>query len=253
MTSHATQNHQTDVACEIPERMAHPELDAFIQRALAKRPSDRFADASEMKKALEALPRPWFTRIGSARADEHARTLTRGPAVTVDMSGAAADGGAALARAGVPFEIVPGVSAAIAAPGLAGIPVTHRGVASGFVVVSGHAEPAYASVLGALPPDSVTVVVLMGTGERSGIRRTLQYAGWSANTPAALVVNASQPDQRVWTGTLATLDSPAAAVPAGDAGVIVIGRVVSLATATPFSLPFVSEETSWQPSTIQRR
>ena len=160
---------------------------------------------------------------------------------------------AALARAGVPFEIVPGVSVAIAAPGLAGIPVTHRGVASGFVVVSGHAETAYAGVLGALPPDSVTVIVLMGTGERTGIRQTLERAGWDANTPAALVVNASQPDQRTWIGTLATLDSPAAAVPPGDAGVIVIGRVVSLATATSFSLPFVSEERSWQPSTIQRR
>jgi uroporphyrin-III C-methyltransferase/precorrin-2 dehydrogenase/sirohydrochlorin ferrochelatase len=160
---------------------------------------------------------------------------------------------ARLARAGVPFEVVPGVSSAIAAPGLAGIPVTHRGMSSGFVVVSGHAESAYASVLGALPPVGVTVVVLMGTGERSGIRRTLQGAGWPADTPAALVVNASQPDQRVWIGRLAALDSPAADVPAGDAGVIVIGRVVSLATAPHFSLPFVSEETSWQPSTIQRR
>lgn len=160
---------------------------------------------------------------------------------------------AALARAGVPFEVVPGVSSAIAAPDLAGIPVTHRGMSSGFVVVSGHAESAYASLLGRLPPVGVTVIVLMGTGERSGIRRTLQRAGWAADTPAALVVNASQPDQRVWIGTLATLDSPAAAVPAGDAGVIVIGRVVSFATATHFSLPFVSEETSWQPSTIQRR
>ena len=160
---------------------------------------------------------------------------------------------AALAQAGVPFEVVPGVSSAIAGPGLAGIPVTHRGVSSGFVVVSGHSASSYASVLGALPPDSVTVVVLMGTGERVGIRRTLERAGWGADTPAALVVNASQPDQRVWTGTLATLDSPAADTPAGDAGVIVIGRVVSLATATHFSLPFVSEETSWQPSTIQRR
>ena len=51
---------------------------------------------------------------------------------------------AALARAGVPFEVVPGVSSAIAAPALAGIPVTHRGLSSGFVVVSGHAEAAYA-------------------------------------------------------------------------------------------------------------
>jgi uroporphyrin-III C-methyltransferase/precorrin-2 dehydrogenase/sirohydrochlorin ferrochelatase len=160
---------------------------------------------------------------------------------------------AALARAGVPFEVVPGVSSAIAAPALAGIPVTHRGVSSGFVVVSGHAEPAYAPLLGALPPDVATVVVLMGGGERAGIRRSLEHAGWTADTPAAIVTNASQPDQRVWTGTLATLEHADAGLLAGEAGVIVIGRVVSLATAPQFSLPFVSEETSWQPSTIQRR
>ena len=53
----------------------------------------------------------------------------------------------ALAAAGVPFEVVPGVTSAIAAPALAGIPVTHRGLASGFVVVSGHAEDAYRPVL----------------------------------------------------------------------------------------------------------
>ncbi len=160
---------------------------------------------------------------------------------------------AALARAGVPFEVVPGVSSAIAAPALAGIPVTHRGLSSGFVVVSGHAESAYSAVLGTLPPDTVTVVILMGARERSGIRRCLERAGWNPGTPAAIVTNASQPDQRVWIGTLATLDRSTPVALAGDAGVIVIGRVVSLATATHFSLPFVSEETSWQPSTIQRR
>lgn len=160
---------------------------------------------------------------------------------------------AALVRAGVPFEVVPGVSSALAAPALAGIPVTHRGVSSGFVVVSGHAEAAYAPVLRALPPDSVTVIVLMGSGERAGLRRCLERAGWRPATPAAIVRNASQPDQRTWIGTLATLDGEDAAVLAGEAGVIVIGRVVSLATAPDFNLPFVSEETSWQPSTIPGR
>jgi len=159
----------------------------------------------------------------------------------------------ALAGAGVPFEIVPGISSAIAAPGLAGIPVTHRGVASGFVVVSGHAPAAYVRILGSLAPDAATVVVLMGGAERPGIRRTLIDAGWGADTPAAIVTNASQPDQRVWIGTLGTLDHASAQADGGEPGVIVIGRVVSLATAGDLTLPFVSEETSWQPSTIQRR
>ena len=58
----------------------------------------------------------------------------------------------ALARAGVPFEIVPGVSTAVAAPELAGIPVTHRGLASSFLVVTGHHEATYAPILDGLPP-----------------------------------------------------------------------------------------------------
>src|SRR6267378_334608 len=58
----------------------------------------------------------------------------------------------ALARAGIPYEVVPGVTSAVAAPAMAGIPVTHRGLSTGFVVVSGHAEEAYAPVLSSLPP-----------------------------------------------------------------------------------------------------
>jgi uroporphyrin-III C-methyltransferase / precorrin-2 dehydrogenase / sirohydrochlorin ferrochelatase len=159
----------------------------------------------------------------------------------------------ALKEACVPFEIVPGVTSALAAPALAGIPVTHRGLSSGFVVVSGHAEAAYAPLLVSLAPDSATVIVLMGCAERAAIRQCLMGAGWRSATPAAVVANASQPNQRVWLGTLDALDSPEAFVDADEAGVIVIGSVVSLATAPSLVFPFVSEETtSWQPSTIQR-
>jgi uroporphyrin-III C-methyltransferase len=159
----------------------------------------------------------------------------------------------ALAKAAVPFEIVPGVTSAVAGPGLAGIPLTHRGLASGFVVVSGHAAAAYEPLLRSLPPDAATIVVLMGCAERRGIRQCLLGAGWSSATPAAIVTNASQPDQRAWIGALGQLDAPSAEVHADEAGIIVIGRVVSVATAPALTLPFVSEETSWQPSTIQRR
>ncbi len=79
----------------------------------------------------------------------------------------------ALARAGVPFEIVPGVSSALAAPALAGIPVTHRGLASSFAVVTGHHEATYGPILdsfaGGFPPGAVTLVVLMGLGQRARI------------------------------------------------------------------------------------
>ena len=157
----------------------------------------------------------------------------------------------ALAAAGVPFDVVPGVSAAIAGPALAGIPVTHRGVASGLVVVSGHGAAAYGALLGALPPASATVVVLMGLGERAGIQARLVDGGWDRQTPAAIVFSASQPDQHVWIGTLGTLTT--ADVGQREApGVIVIGQVVSLATIPDLVHSFVREETSWQPTTIPR-
>jgi uroporphyrin-III C-methyltransferase len=137
----------------------------------------------------------------------------------------------ALLDAQVPFEIVPGLSAAVAAPAAAGIPVTHRGVTSGVVVVSGHAEEAYAPVLGQLPPHAATVVVLMGFAERSRIARLLISRGWPAGTPVAVVTNASQPQQGVWTGTLELLGDALTGASHEDAHTIVVGDVVPIGAA----------------------
>jgi uroporphyrin-III C-methyltransferase/precorrin-2 dehydrogenase/sirohydrochlorin ferrochelatase len=134
----------------------------------------------------------------------------------------------ALEEAGVPFEVVPGLSSAIAGPALAGIPVTHRGLASGFVVVSGHAESAYAPILGSLAPGAATVVVLMGLATRGALAAYLIARGWPATTPAAIVVGASHPGSASQVATLATLG--AAPLPDGELpGLLVIGEVVSLA------------------------
>src|SRR2546428_1932761 len=111
----------------------------------------------------------------------------------------------ALQQAGVPFDVVPGVSSAIAAPALAGIPVTYRGVSSAFLVVSGHDEAAFASAVGALEPNGVTLVVLMGVGHSAAIATTLVGRGWSPETPVAIVVDASKANQRVWRGALEQL------------------------------------------------
>lgn len=135
----------------------------------------------------------------------------------------------ALAAAGIRFEVIPGVSAAVAAPALAGIPVTHRGVASAFVVLSGHAEDAYAPMLDALAPKSATLVILMGVGTRGAIASRLLARGWPAATPVALVSAASSVHQIVWKGALDALS--VAPVDTGDPATIVIGDVVSLASA----------------------
>jgi len=137
----------------------------------------------------------------------------------------------ALRAAGVPFEVVPGVTSALAAPALAGIPVTHRGLASGFAVVSGHDEEAYGPILRAVAPGSLTLVVLMGLRSRRPLSALLLERGWAPATPAAILLGASTASSHTWVGTLDTL--AAASLPdalAGAAGTIVIGRVVSLAS-----------------------
>ena len=138
--------------------------------------------------------------------------------------GRGAEEALALAMAGIAFEIVPGVSSAIAAPALAGIPVTHRGIASGFLVVSGHAVDTFSSSVEAVQPNGVSLVVLMGVGTRGELAASLMERGWKAATPAAIVCGASTPDEWVWTGTLEQISR--AEPPDGHAGVIVVGDVV---------------------------
>jgi uroporphyrin-III C-methyltransferase / precorrin-2 dehydrogenase / sirohydrochlorin ferrochelatase len=137
----------------------------------------------------------------------------------------------ALSAAGVRCEVVPGLSSAIAAPALAGIPVTHRGVASGFLVVSGHDEATFASTVGAVAPDSVTLVVLMGMARLAALATRLIADGWAPATPVAVVSAASLPAQRAWRGRLDDLAGGLAPVAAGAGtpGTIVIGAVVSVA------------------------
>jgi uroporphyrin-III C-methyltransferase/precorrin-2 dehydrogenase/sirohydrochlorin ferrochelatase len=132
----------------------------------------------------------------------------------------------ALAGAGVPFEIVPGVSSALAAPGLASIPVTHRGLSSAVLVTTGHDPERFGALIDGVAPGTVTLVVLMGTAQRQHIAAALIDAGWLPSTPAAIIWNASQRDGSVWTGPLDAL--PAADAPADGAGTIVVGEVVAV-------------------------
>jgi len=135
-----------------------------------------------------------------------------------------------LAAAGVPVEIVPGVSAAIAGPALSGIPVTHREVSSAFVVVSGHAEAAYGPVLSSLAPGCATVVVLMGLRTRAAVAKLLLLRGWAGGTKAAVVLAAGTSVSRTWRGTLDRLG--ACTLPDAQPespGILVVGATVAIA------------------------
>ncbi len=149
----------------------------------------------------------------------------------------------ALAAAGVPFEVIPGLTSAVTAPALSGIPLTHRGLASGFVVVSGHAEAAYRPILEGLAANLATIVVLMGVGSRGPLSRLLISRGWSALTPAAVCLAAGTAEAHTWIGTLDTLGTATVAMDKGDApGTIVIGEVVSVGAALARALfPHLSQ------------
>jgi uroporphyrin-III C-methyltransferase/precorrin-2 dehydrogenase/sirohydrochlorin ferrochelatase len=138
----------------------------------------------------------------------------------------------ALAAAGVPFELVPGVTSAVAAPALAGIPVTHRGLSAGFAVIAGHSEATYGPLVDGLAPGALTLVVLMGVGERARIAARLRARGWPDDTPAAILLGASRGDAATWRGPLSALGD--AALPPDRAhlpGTLVVGAVAALALA----------------------
>jgi uroporphyrin-III C-methyltransferase/precorrin-2 dehydrogenase/sirohydrochlorin ferrochelatase len=140
--------------------------------------------------------------------------------------GRGAEEALALVHAGIPYEVVPGVTTAVAAAGLAGIPVTHRGISSAFLVLAGHTSDAVNTTLGAVQPNSMSIVFMMGVGARAELAATLIAHGWKAATPAAIVCAASTPDAWTWTGTLSEMG--AATPPPGLAGVLVIGDVVDV-------------------------
>lgn len=135
----------------------------------------------------------------------------------------------ALRAAGVPFDVVPGVTSAIAAPALAGIPVTHRGLATAFLVVSGHDEEVFAACVGQLAPSSATLVILMGVGRREALAERLIGRGWPATTPAAIVVEASLPPQQAWRGSLGDLAAGRGLIETEGPATIVVGGVAALA------------------------
>lgn len=131
---------------------------------------------------------------------------------------------------GIPFEVIPGVSSALAGPACAGIPVTHRGVASGFHVVTAHNKEDRLSDIDfeAMAAGTDTCVFLMGLGEADLIARRLIEAGRSADTPAAVISHATTEEQRCCEGTLGDIAQKAADMGMDSPALIVVGEVVSL-------------------------
>lgn len=128
--------------------------------------------------------------------------------------------------AGVPVEVVPGVTSAIAVPGVAGVPVTHRGVSRQVTILSAHDSapdwPSIAALDG-------TLVLLMGVGRLAEHAATLVAHGKDPATPVAVVENGTLPGQRTTVGTLADIAQRAAERGVGNPAVVVVGEVAALA------------------------
>lgn len=184
------------------------------------------------------IPRGDFTpqeRINSLLV-EHAqagRTVVRLKGGDSFVLGRGGEEWNACVEAGIAVTVVPGVTSSIAAPALAGIPVTHRDLAQGFVVVSGHVGPddARSSVdWGAVARTGLTVVVLMGLATLESVARALVEADLDPGTPAACVADAGLPTQRVVRAQVSQIAAAVAAADLRPPAVTVIGRAVAALT-----------------------
>ena len=137
----------------------------------------------------------------------------------------------ACAAQGIPVVVIPGVSSSIAAPALAGIPVTHRALSQGFTVVSGHVppgDPRGKVDWGAVARSNTTIVVLMGVATLPALTDTLVREGLSPDTPAAVIADAGLPSMRSVRARLSDIADAAQRDGLGAPAVAVVGPVAAL-------------------------
>jgi uroporphyrinogen III methyltransferase / synthase len=136
-----------------------------------------------------------------------------------------------LKQAGIPFEVVPGVTSAVAVPAYAGIPVTHRGYVSSFMVITGHRateERIVPTEWENIAGNAGTLIFLMGVHNLENIAKNLIKFGRPPETPVAVVEWGTYPHQRTVEGTLETIVGRAEAAEVKPPAVIVVGEVVKL-------------------------
>jgi uroporphyrin-III C-methyltransferase len=161
----------------------------------------------------------------------------------------------ACVEAGVPFEVVPGITSAIAAPASAGIPVTHRDVARSLAIVTASTAHGDGVDLSRVATATDTLVLLMAAGHLEETCRSLIENGRSPDEPAAIVMWATTEDQRQVVGTLETLPALALAASIGPPATLVVGEVAAFAEilgagqGKPVASPAWTTPTTSSPST----
>ncbi|MDM7853511.1 uroporphyrinogen-III C-methyltransferase [Cellulomonas alba] len=213
-------------------RRALAEADVVVVDRLAPRALldelDRSVEVVEAGKAPHAhtLTQDQINEVlvDRARAGKRVVRLKGGDPFVLGRGGEEV---AACVAAGVPVDVVPGVTSAIAVPGAAGIPVTHRGLSRQVTIVSAHDAATDWSALARLDG---TLVLLMGVARLADHAARLVAAGMAPTTPVAVVENGTLPGQRTTTGTLADIGAVAAARGVGNPAVVVVGDVAALAS-----------------------
>lgn len=175
------------------------------------------------------VPQPEINRILVEHA-HRGRTVVRLKGGDPFVYGRGGEEVLSCAEAGVPVEVIPGVSSAMSAPLLAGIPLSHRGTVGSVLVTHGHELPSR-ELLDAVARERASLVILMGVALLAGHVNALLQAGADPALPIAIVERASLPDQRVTRRTLASIDDVHEEVAAP--AVIVVGRVADPSLLAP--------------------
>jgi uroporphyrinogen III methyltransferase/synthase len=205
------------------DQLASPEL-------LKEAPADAEIIYVGKKAGAHALPQEGINQllVDKARAGLTVVRLKGGDPFVFGRGGEEA---LALAAAGLPFEIVPGVSAAVAVPAYAGIPVTHRGLASLVTFITGHEDPtkeASAIPWQVLAQTQGTLVFLMGVKNLADNCRRLMEGGRNAETPAAVIEKGTSLEQRTVMGVLADIAARAKEAAIKPPAILVVGEVAGL-------------------------
>ena len=199
------------------DRLVSPELLAEAPPGaerifVGKTPGDHACDQDEINALL----------IRHAKAG---RTVVRLKGGDPFVFGRGSEEALACAEAGVAWEVVPGVSSAVGVPERAGIPVTHRSLAGGFAVVTGHCAEGDRQDWATLARLD-TLVILMGLSKLPEIAGLLLFHGRGANTPVAVIAQGTLPDERIVVATLGTIAGDVALAGIKTPATIVIGEVV---------------------------
>lgn len=221
------------------DRLVHPQLLAEASSAA------ELIDVGKEPK-LHRRPQSEINDLLIAKAHE-GKTVVRLKGGDPFVFGRGGEEAQALAEAGIPFEVIPGVTSAIAVPAYAGIPVTHRDFASTFTVVTGHTcGPDSVIDWGALPK-SGTLVFLMGVRHLPEIVEQLLAHGRAPETPAAVIEWGTTTAQVVVRGTLADIAEKSKAI--GPPATLIVGEVVKLSEQLNWFDPLSNAE-SCQRSSI---